>query len=134
MNQISSIESVLQIENLYFSFIHFEATGMKAAPQGKIQNGFKLDKSFNGNTMELVLNCRVSIQDCMDLTMTLVGNFNLKGDGDITKFVPNAVAIMFPYIRSQISLQTAQPNLPNLVLPPININRLLADQEAKHNK
>ncbi len=131
MDQANGIESVLQIENLFFSFIHFEATGVKAIPEERIQNGFKLDKTFNGNTMELVLNCRVSIQNCMDLTMALVGRFNLKGDGDITKFVPNAVAIMFPYIRSQISLQTAQPNLPNLVLPPININRLLEDQAQK---
>ena len=38
---------------------------------------------------------------------------------------PNAVAIMFPFLRSQISLLTTQPDMIPVVLPAININKLL---------
>ena len=33
----------------------------------------------------------------------------------------NATAIIFPYIRSQISLLTAQPGMKPVVIPPMNI-------------
>lgn len=35
----------------------------------------------------------------------------------------NTVAIMFPFIRSQVSLLTTQPGLTPIVLPPINTAR-----------
>lgn len=39
------------------------------------------------------------------------------------------MAIMFPYIRSQISLLTTQPGLHPGQLPPMNINALLDSTE-----
>ena len=36
----------------------------------------------------------------------------------------NTVAIMFPFIRSQVSLITTQPGMAPIVLPPINTARL----------
>ena len=36
----------------------------------------------------------------------------------------NTVAIMFPFIRSQVSLITTQPGMTPIVLPPINTARL----------
>ena len=41
----------------------------------------------------------------------------------------NTVAIMFPFIRSQISLLTTQPGLTPVMLPPININALMDSDE-----
>lgn len=37
----------------------------------------------------------------------------------------NTVAIIFPYIRSQISLLTTQPGINPIVLPPMNLNALI---------
>lgn len=37
----------------------------------------------------------------------------------------NTVAIMFPFIRSQISLMTTQPGLTPVVLPPINTTKFI---------
>ena len=39
-------------------------------------------------------------------------------ESDIIK--KNTVAIMFPFVRSQISLLTTQPDMVPIVLPPIN--------------
>ena len=37
----------------------------------------------------------------------------------------NTVAIIFPFIRSQISLLTMQPGLAPIMLPPMNLNALI---------
>lgn len=36
----------------------------------------------------------------------------------------NTVAIMFPFIRSQVTLMTSQPGMTPIVLPPINTQKL----------
>ncbi|MGX9806134.1 protein-export chaperone SecB [Exiguobacterium acetylicum] len=43
----------------------------------------------------------------------------------------NAVAILFPYLRSLVSTYTANSNVPALILPPINVMKLLESQENK---
>ena len=49
-----------------------------------------------------------------------------KKDIIITK---NAVAILFPYLRSQVTRMTAQPDIEPVVIPAININALLKNME-----
>lgn len=41
----------------------------------------------------------------------------------------NTIAILFPYLRSQVTLMTAQPDIEPVVLPPVNINTLLKYME-----
>ena len=43
----------------------------------------------------------------------------------------NAVAIIFPYIRSQITLLTAQPGIDPVVLQPFNIAQMVEDAMKK---
>ncbi len=40
----------------------------------------------------------------------------------------NAVAILMPYLRSEVSLLTAKPETECVVLPPFNINKMLEEQ------
>lgn len=40
----------------------------------------------------------------------------------------NTVAIMMPYLRSQVSLLTAQPDVDSVVLPPFNINKMMNNE------
>ena len=42
----------------------------------------------------------------------------------------NTVAILFPYLRSQVTLMTAQPDIEPVVIPAININALLKNMES----
>lgn len=46
----------------------------------------------------------------------------------------NTVAIMFPYIRSQVSLLTTQPGIQPIMIPPMNINVLLEDNQQSPKK
>ncbi len=41
----------------------------------------------------------------------------------------NAVAIVFPYLRSYISTITTQPDMAPIVLPPMNIMAMLSDEK-----
>ena len=40
----------------------------------------------------------------------------------------NTIAIIFPFIRSQVSLLTTQPGMMPVIIPPININALISEQ------
>ena len=40
----------------------------------------------------------------------------------------NAISILFPYVRALITTYTANSNVPALILPPINVNKLIEDK------
>lgn len=44
----------------------------------------------------------------------------------------NTIAIMFPYIRSYISIITTQPGMAPIVLPAMNIIAMINDQKSKN--
>lgn len=47
----------------------------------------------------------------------------------------NSIAIMFPYVRSYITLITSVPNMNPIIIPPININKVLDEQaDSENNK
>ena len=50
---------------------------------------------------------------------------------DAKKFVPNAWAILYPYIRAVVSSYTALANVTPLFLPTININNYLKNVEKE---
>ena len=64
-----------------------------------------------------------------------VGIFTIDRSADINVsehlLKENTVAIMLPFIRSQISLLTTQPGLPPIMLPPINVNALLESSQKE---
>ena len=58
-----------------------------------------------------------------------IGIFKIDSDGiDLDEYnqliKANTVAIIFPYIRSQISLITTQPGVTPIMIPPINFSSL----------
>ncbi len=71
------------------------------------------------------------------LQVTISGIFELKAEiqEDLKKMViaKNTLAILFPYLRSQVTLLTAQPDVTPVVLPPININALLDNIKNDEN-
>ncbi len=135
----SSFESTLVMKDLYFKTIHFENRGIHKdkTPSKQVTAAFNVSKNIiDKNNMNITLRCDISMINLLEITLELYGEFELttNREGDnIEKFLSNAVAIMFPFLRSQISLQTSQPNLKPLLLPAININKLLEDQANKGN-
>lgn len=64
------------------------------------------------------------------INVTLTGLFKTNGD-NIEVFRPNAIAILYPYLRSIVSTYTANSNVSTLILPPINVIKYI---ESKKNK
>lgn len=61
-----------------------------------------------------------------EMYVSIIGKFNTSG-GDVNKFIPNAIAILYPYVRAIVSTYTAQANVNALILPPINVNKLISE-------
>ena len=63
--------------------------------------------------------------DSEDLSVNVIANAKFLFEADSyerekTIIEKNTIAIMFPFVRSQVSLLTTQPNMVPIVLPPIN--------------
>lgn len=101
---------------------------------------FKVDKetSFdkNSNIGKVTLDVNIfkdPIQNNypFSLRILVTGIFTIDCDDDdlCQKLLnKNAVSILFPYIRALITTYTANSNVPALILPPINVNKLIDNQ------
>lgn len=118
--------SELRLDNLYFD--HIEYTSKGPYDDRDKNCSVRLDynkKILKNDGLSINLLCNVKIDDKSQMQVSLIGVFTISGNSNIDKFLPNALAIMFPYMRSQVSLITTQPGCPVLVLPPLNINTML---------
>lgn len=63
--------------------------------------------------------------------ISLTGYFTIEQENILseelknTLITKNAISIFMPYLRSEVSLLTAQPGVECVVLPPFNINKIL---------
>ena len=66
-----------------------------------------------------------------DIKALISGIFSISEDSVLGKkvLVNNTVAILFPYLRSQLTLLTSQPGFEPVILPVMNINALLGAEE-----
>lgn len=70
-------------------------------------------------------------QDEYNIDISLSGFFRVEGqveDKTVQDLIKkNAVAILMPYLRSELTLLTAQPDTDSVVLPPFNINKMFGN-------
>ncbi|MBR1572310.1 MAG: protein-export chaperone SecB [Lachnospiraceae bacterium] len=120
------VESVLKLNALVFDKIYFERNGMK--------NDEKLELSFsvsvgtnitNQNEKKVSLSVKGNKAEEYVFEVQATGYFTYEGDSDDAIIQQNAVAIVMPYVRSEISLLTAQPGVEPVVLPPFNIVEMM---------
>lgn len=122
---INEIKSILTMENLYFSKCTIER-----GPS--IQNG-KLNVDLS-KRIERIDEHKYNIELSLsinneDLHLVVIANAHfLYGGEDYSKedaiVHTNTIAIMYPYVRSQVTLMTSQPGMTPIVLPPINTSKL----------
>jgi len=67
-----------------------------------------------------------------EMEVQVTGFFEIESDNEKLDFIPNAIAILYPYIRAIVSTYTALSNVNSLILPTINVNAMLEKQ--KENK
>ena len=125
-------ECKLQMNELYFSKYDFIQT--REDNDTEYETSFQIEYAVNNqdaSKFRIKINTRVKNKtESVLLNLETIGVFTVDKEGvndDIGDHLikVNTVAIMFPFIRSQISLLTTQPGLEPILLPPININALM---------
>ena len=128
INENDVIADSLTMNKLYFESITFNSFGNTAPLNGTANVGYKETHTICGDCIDVKLSSLIEVLDIFKLELCLVGNFKTNSPRNAEKMLPNAIAIMFPYLRAQVSLLTAQPNIPCITLKPININAFLQQQ------
>ena len=122
---INEIKSVLTMENFYFSKCALERSASIQDSNLRIDLSKKIEKTDEHQySVELTL----TIQG-KDIQGIVIANARFQFGGDDTSreesiIQKNTVAIMYPFIRSQVTLLTSQPGLTPIVLPPIDTTKL----------
>lgn len=126
MNKVSS---ALVLQQLVFDKIEFNRKGFKNTNDLEFQIEVQIGVDEDDYKVTLILNAEKKEE--YDFVISLSGFFTVEQDDGLTKeqsmnlIHKNAVAILMPYLRSEVSLLTAQPEVDCVVLPPFNINKML---------
>ena len=126
--------SPLRMSNFHFSNIQvsflgvkFESTKMRLEVSHDI---LKTNSDKVSVTAEIM-----SEPESLTLKLTAEAIFSLDSDDSSILESPlikqNTVAIMFPFIRSEITLLTSQPGMSPIVIPPLNIKKLLSEKQTE---
>ncbi len=111
---------------------------------------FKANENYKGKEIKVRLNIEKSIEYSeknMDVTLIVKlfdeeeknvpfkmlvqvkGMFEIESNSENINYEPNAIAILYPYVRAIISTYTAVANVTPLILPAINVNKLLEEKQ-----
>lgn len=122
---INQIKSSLRMDNLYFKEYSFNRKNKIMDGEYKISIQKSIRKTGD-HTYNIEMQTNVDKED-MNLQLIAAAEFIYEAE-DYSKeesiVNSNTVAIMFPFIRSQITLMTSQPGMVPIILPPIDTSKL----------
>jgi preprotein translocase subunit SecB len=123
----SDLAGVIELRHMQFNKILFESKSRTV--DIKYSADFSVEEEAVSDTERRVtLTCELTGQSG-DTRILVKQSAYFGYDGKYWKgFLPNALAIMFPFMRSQIAIVTAQPYMPSVILPTLNIINLLKSQ------
>lgn len=132
MSGLKNGNSVLQLEKIIvedLSFKRFSSEITKIQDNSEVSFSKQLNQ-INENSYKVTVSVCINSDDLCSINITMSGFFKLQEESALGKrlLTTNAVAILFPYIRSQLTLLTSQPGFDPVVLPIMNINALFADE------
>lgn len=132
-NNMTPVQSALKIEPVVFDDLSFHREGFeKSDVQTSIGVSKQVQKISDGQY-------RVTVQVVAERKGVYVAKVQISGFCSIDESLENkdvllnsnAVAILFAYVRSQLTLLTAQPGTEPIVLPVMNIAKMLEESEKK---
>lgn len=135
-NNMSPVQSVLKIEPVVFDDLSFHREGFeKANAKTSLSISRQVQKIADGQY-------RVTVQATAERKEVYVAKVQISGFCSIDESLENkdillnsnAVAILFAYVRSQLTLLTAQPGTEPIVLPVVNIAKMLEESEKAEKK
>ena len=129
------VNSILSLDRLVFDKIEFKRMGMKNENEIEFEVKITISQKQNEDIYKVTLSLTGIKEKEYSLAIDLSGYFSfderetLDEEFKKTLINQNAVAIIMPYMRSQVSLITAQPEVDCVVLPPFNIIKMMSEDE-----
>ncbi len=122
---IEKIKSDLTMESFFFSECTVKRNDNIASE--KLKMNIEKHVSEIGDKYKVELSFRIT-KDANDLFVTVnaIAYFTIECDDiELKKMVleENTVAIMFPFVRSQVAIMTSQPNMSPIIIPAINTSK-----------
>lgn len=127
-------ESILKMHHIVCDEISFKRVGF-CHGNDPIESEISISISKKNDTREYRVSLRYSGEkrDEYSVCVQITGYFEVVVDGETNTedqwLEKNAVAILFPFLRSELTLITTQPETTPIVLPVMNINAMM--DEAK---
>ena len=123
-------KSVLQLDKLVFDEINFKRLGFSSDKKLELKIKSNISQREKDDIYKVTLSIEGNKPEEYIFEISLTGYFIIVGEvqDELKKVLirNNAIAILMPYLRSEVSLLTAQPGVDPVVLPPFNINVLFA--------
>lgn len=114
------------VNNVYFNYNQRQNSEKNWKLTFNFRNVTKINEEKNKMEISLSTDIFKDIEDApFNMSVEIVGFFELEGIGDISHYEANAIAIMYPYLRAIISTYTSSANVMPIILPVININAVL---------
>lgn len=133
MSAEKNIRSSLILQQLLFDKVAFERLGKKNQNDIGFQIKTEVGKQTGEELYKVSLAVRADKKEEYIVEIQVTGIFIFEEGSGLNKdqkqvlINKNAVAILMPYVRSEMSLITAQPGVECVVLPPFNINKMLEE-------
>ncbi len=127
----NNMQSVLKMNKIVFDKINFERLGLTSKEELNLEITTNISKRQDADIYRVMLCLKGKKPEEYTLEINLVGFFSFDNGETLDELQKNdlisknAVAIMMPYLRSEVSLLTAQPGVECVVLPPFNINKMM---------
>ena len=122
------MNSVLKLERIAFEEIQYSRMVNSRSAQIEYEMNFTRQVSQSDDNkhfrVSLIANVWSKGEEKISLSVTVVGFFFCDVEDEKTKqelINKNSIAILFPYLRSQISLVTTQPDMLPITIQPMNI-------------
>lgn len=125
--------SVLKLEKLVFDKLLFERKGFSSENNFEFNMESQISKRSNEEIYKVTLILHGKKPDEYIMEISLTGFFSFGTDASISDedkkelISKNTLAILMPYLRSEVSILTAQPEVECIVLSPFNINNLMGE-------
>lgn len=130
-------ESILKFKKYEVNEIYFKRNMLYTPNEQRNPINLKIEPilEIKDNNMDITLEViiyknAVENNKPFEMKINITGYFIVEGN-DPERFKANAIAIMYPYIRAIVSTYTASANVTPLILPAINVNKLIEEQNKK---
>lgn len=134
MSNKQTIKSALNLDKIVFDKIEFKRLGFSSDKELELNIQSNVARKKDAEIYRVTLILKGNKPEEYIFEISLTGFFTIEINSEIseelknTMIKKNSVAILMPYLRSEVSLLTAQPSVTCVVLPAFNINSLFEDE------